>query len=113
MVDEARLRMISDGDAEGLQYLLGIYLRETEKELRQLRDAVANRAVNEVERRAHGIAGSSLSYGMNAIVPVLRALEQEAQRSDLSRATERLDDAEHNFARIQNFLSLRYPHPPK
>jgi HPt (histidine-containing phosphotransfer) domain-containing protein len=104
-VNKEQLLAATEDDREGLRRLLGIYIHETQHELPLLRAAVETGNAAEVRRLAHGMAGGSMTYGMVAIAPPLRALEEDAKQSNLSHGLERVAEAEAQFARILAFVN--------
>jgi len=86
LVDEERLRLICDGDAEGLQYLLGVFVTQTEIDLKAMRAFAADRQLKELHRVSHGVAGACETYGVPVLVPPLRVLEAMAKAGLLTDA---------------------------
>jgi len=105
LVDEERLRLICDGDAEGLQYLLGVFVTQTEIDLKALRGFVKDGPIKELHRVSHGIAGACETYGIPILVPPLRALEVMAKAGHVTDgAAELLELVETNFDRVRHCL---------
>jgi two-component system sensor histidine kinase/response regulator len=107
IVDESRLRDISDGDESALQELAHIFIDDTVRELEALETAITAKLVPEATRRAHGIAGAALTYGMPSLAVPLRALEADGKVGHLDRAKEYHTAAVAQFVQIQDFFSRR------
>jgi CheY-like chemotaxis protein/HPt (histidine-containing phosphotransfer) domain-containing protein len=107
-VDEARLHLVSDGDAAGLRHLIAVYLKSTSDDISHLRQAVRAESVEEVHRIAHGCAGASESFGMTAIVGPLRDLVAMAKQGRLSDSAGPLvEEAGKEFGRMKSFLETK------
>ena len=112
-VDDARLRLISDGDVAGMNHLIKVYVQHTTGDLQKLSAAVTARNLEDVGLLAHGCAGASLSYGMTSIVPSLRALEAQAKQGQLGPdAAQLVQTAKNEFERIKLYLE-RYSEKDK
>jgi HPt (histidine-containing phosphotransfer) domain-containing protein len=103
-IDFDQLKLVSNNDPYDLEFLVSIYLRETEKELTRLEAAVQSANAQEVYRLAHANAGTSQSYGMLAVVAPLKQLETDARAGNLSNAAALLAETESQFQRMQTFL---------
>ena len=104
-VDMPRLLDLADNDPVGLRDLVALYLKQTTGQLEQLHTAITANDAPAVRRLAHSCAGASATCGINAIVPALRELEKQGHDGKLVTATELLQTANREFARIQNFLA--------
>jgi HPt (histidine-containing phosphotransfer) domain-containing protein len=112
-VDEERLRLVSDGNPQGLARLIATYLRSTQDDMQHLRQALKDGSAKEVHRVAHGCAGASETFGMTAIVTPLRELMNLTKQGRLTKsATLLLDQAQREFDRIKSYWKARQD-PPK
>jgi HPt (histidine-containing phosphotransfer) domain-containing protein len=103
-IDFDQLNLVSNNDPYDREFLISIYLRETRKDLELLKTSIQMGAVNEVHRLSHGCAGSSMSYGMVAVVPMLRQIEKDALSGNLENAAANLQEVERQFERILAFV---------
>src|SRR5665213_87596 len=93
-IDFEQLNMVSNNDPYDREFLVSIYLRETEKDLKKLKNAIQSGLAKDVYRMSHGCAGSSLSYGMIAVVAPLKKLEAQSREGRLDNAMELLEEVE-------------------
>jgi HPt (histidine-containing phosphotransfer) domain-containing protein len=102
-IDFDQLNMVSNNDPYDREFLVSIYLRETEKDLKSLRHAIQAGETKEVYRISHSCAGSSRSYGMCAVVPALKQMETESRAGDLRNAENLFLEIQTQFQRIKTF----------
>ena len=103
-IDFERLREVSDDDAEMINELIELYFSQTSEQLDGLEKAIAVRNFDSMHRAAHKIAGSSLTCGMNAIVPPIRELEQSGRNQTAENAERLFAEAQQAFERMKEFL---------
>jgi CheY-like chemotaxis protein/HPt (histidine-containing phosphotransfer) domain-containing protein len=107
-VDIERLKEVSDGSPERLRELISLYFSQAEELIKEAGAAIAAGNAKEVTRLAHKLAGSSLSCGMTAIVPLLQELEQQGKQGRLSHADRLLAEAKEKLksirCRLANYL---------
>jgi len=104
LIDMRRLLETTDNDPEALRELSRIYLEETFLSLRSLRRAIRDKNAAEVRRLGHGCAGSSLSFGMKAMVAGMRDLETMGLQNQLDAAETTLQQAEVQYDRLRTAL---------
>jgi HPt (histidine-containing phosphotransfer) domain-containing protein len=92
------------GVSEHFNELVGLYLKQTTEQLRQMRLAHEVGALPQVATIAHSCAGASATCGMMAIVPLLRRLEQLAHQNDLNGSAPVLKSIDQEFERIKEYL---------
>jgi HPt (histidine-containing phosphotransfer) domain-containing protein len=95
---------MSGSDEESVRELADLYLAQTDEQMRELRAAIDALSAKEIERIAHKAAGASSTCGMSAIVPHLRALEQDARAEQLDNASALYHATIQDLARIRTFL---------
>ena len=86
--------------------MVNVYLQETERDLMRMKKAILADDADLVYRLAHGCAGASLSYGMIAVLPVIREIEIKAKIGNLDDAMVHWAEAQRQFSRIQTFLKV-------
>jgi len=108
-IDFDQLNLVCNNDPYDREFLVSIYLRETEKELRRLSAAIQAGNSQEVYRMSHSSAGSSQSYGMAAVVPALKQLELESREGNLRNSQVLFQEIETQFKRIRTFAMTMPP----
>jgi two-component system, sensor histidine kinase len=103
-VDRERLRDLAGGDAQTFRRLAEHSLQQTAVLIGQLQAAIRSGSGEEVERLAHSAAGSSLSCGFVALVPLFRELEHLGSEGRLAEAVPFGERMETELARIERFL---------
>lgn len=93
-IDFERLREVCGGDAEMMEEIVELYFSQTAEQMIELKKAIYAQNFDAVFKSAHKIAGSSLTCGMNAIVPSIRELEQYG-RNRIGENAEQLFEAAH------------------
>jgi CheY-like chemotaxis protein/HPt (histidine-containing phosphotransfer) domain-containing protein len=107
IVDLDRLSELAGGDQGAIRDLENLYLTQTTSQIEELKTAVRQGIVREVERLAHKSAGASATCGMNSIVPILRELERQGREGKLSGADLLAAQAGKELERIRVFLKNR------
>ncbi|HLM60286.1 MAG TPA: response regulator, partial [Pyrinomonadaceae bacterium] len=103
-VNIERLRDMSSDDEELMRELVELYLGQMSENIEKLKAAVEAEQPEELKRIAHTAIGSSATCGMDAVVPLLRELEN-ADYADLSiDALPLVNRVEEQFERIEAFL---------
>jgi two-component system sensor histidine kinase/response regulator len=100
-IDMEHLRHVTDNDEQGMQRLVGIYLKETRSELEQLALAVRDKNALEIRRLAHGVKGASAAYGMTQIVVYFQELEIQGRDNQLNECMDSLRKAQNEFQAIE------------
>jgi PAS domain S-box-containing protein len=93
LLDVELLEEMSKTGPDGLSELVDLYLTQAKEIMADLRTAIAAGAAEDVKQLAHKFAGSSAVCGVKAIVPPLRALEQQGKEGRLSEADQLLAQA--------------------
>jgi HPt (histidine-containing phosphotransfer) domain-containing protein len=83
--------------AEHGQELVDMYLMTTAKELKRLRDALDQRALDKVVKLAHAAIGASGVMGFAEMAELLKALEQAAHQNLVPQAQKNLAEVESAF----------------
>jgi CheY-like chemotaxis protein len=101
------LNDLTDGDADSLRELVGLFFKQTSQQLAQLEAAVRANKAEDVRRVAHSCAGASATLGMTRFVPLLRKLERQGASGMLTSATQVYEDTAREFKLIQDFLTAQ------
>lgn len=88
------------GDNDLLQDLCNIFLEESPKLLSKLRQAVADRNFEAVQRAAHSLKGEASYLGAAAASQNARQLEQMAEQKTLDGAAEQLTILERQLDKL-------------
>lgn len=105
-IDFERLREVSDNDAEVFYELVELYFSETGNQLIELKGAVEEKDFDSIYRAAHKILGSSLTCGMNKIVPPLQSLEQDGKNRNSENAGQLFEQTLHAFEQMREFFNV-------
>lgn len=108
LVDVDRLTEFAGGGPESLDELIGLYVQQTEEQLRKLQESLKAGVPSELARIAHSCAGASATCGMVALVPLMRRLEHLGQENDLHAAPELLNQIQSEYHRTKKFLEVRF-----
>ncbi len=103
-VDVELLLEVGGGNGPGVQDLVEFYLQKATAVIAQMKQPLAARGFQSLERAAHSLKGSSATCGMQAVVPALRELEdlsRTGQHDHLEPLMIRIEEA---FERIKLFL---------
>jgi CheY-like chemotaxis protein len=105
-VDMSRMMDLTDGNMDQLRELVDMYLKQTQPQIGQMREAVRDGMADQARRVAHSCAGASATLGMTRLVPFLRELEKLGASGTLTGAGEICEHIAKEFERIREFLSL-------
>jgi len=94
-----------DGDEELLAELAGLFLEDAPGLLAQIKDGVAQRDGNRLERAAHSLKGSASNIDALATVEAARALETIARDGELSQVGPVAARVEGEVARLTDVLT--------
>ena len=92
------------GNEEQFHEMIHLYLEDTPRHIRAMREALAASDAPALERAAHQLKGSSGSFGTLGMVGLCQELETQARASALSEAPDRLRDLEAEYQRVQEVL---------
>ena len=106
-VEMERLNELTDGNADSIQELVDLFLKQTAQQLEQLKAAVRANKADDVRRLAHSCAGASATLGMTRFVPLLRELEKQGASGALTTAAQVYEDAAREYKLIQDFLATQ------
>lgn len=91
---ESRALVQVEGDEKLLHEIIAIFMEEAPKLLAKLRQAIATRDVELLERTAHNLKGQLGYLGAGAAAQKSRELEDTGHRGDLARAPQIADELE-------------------
>ena len=103
-VDMDRMMDLTDGKNDSLRELVEMYLKQTHKQFDQMCAAVSEKNADTLRRISHSCAGASATLGMTQLVPKLRELEKLGGAGSVAGAAEILEQAAHEYLRVQEFL---------
>src|SRR5262245_43715483 len=92
------------GDARFLGELIDDYVRDAARLVVAMRQAIAARRADDLERAAHTLRGTSASLGADLLPAFCQDLEALARTGGLEGADERLAAVEAEVARVQEAL---------
>jgi HPt (histidine-containing phosphotransfer) domain-containing protein len=105
-VDLERLCEFSDGTADGVRTLAGLFLDELEEAARALALSAAAGAWTELETIAHRSGGTAGACGAVALAGVLLQLESMAHGGQVEQAAGLLPQLERELTAVRQFLRL-------
>jgi signal transduction histidine kinase/DNA-binding response OmpR family regulator/HPt (histidine-containing phosphotransfer) domain-containing protein len=106
-VDTDVLDELRELAGDGLGDLMALFLRETQTRLMALRAAAEPLDRTELSRVAHGVAGSSVSFGACALAARCRELEKTSATADPADLATLVNHIESDFARARDQLTRR------
>jgi HPt (histidine-containing phosphotransfer) domain-containing protein len=89
-----------EGDGQFLKELIGIYLEDTPKQLRQLDEALARQDAAVVTRAAHTIKGSSGNFGAAEFARLAKEIEAAGKANNLGVAAALVPEFKRQFERV-------------
>lgn len=88
---DRRIAMVRVGeDAALLQEIAALFLVESQKDLEQIRSAIAAADAHAVERAAHGLKGAAANFGAAAAVEAAQRLEVLGRAGNLEETPDAL-----------------------
>jgi HPt (histidine-containing phosphotransfer) domain-containing protein len=113
----SRLADLTEGNPESMRELVDLFYTQTEKQFKQIEDAVRANKPADVGHIAHSCKGASATLGMTRLAAVLLKLEKLGKSGALTGAEEFCAEARREFKDIQTFLAghpaLAMTPPPK
>jgi len=103
-VDMGRMKDLTDGNMEGMRELVEMYLKQTFKQMAQLKSAIRDQQSESVRHLAHSSAGANATLGMGQMHTILRALEKLGGSGVLTDADRIYADGLREFLRVQEYL---------
>ncbi|SRR5258708_4737731 len=103
-VDLPRLEECSDGTADGVRTLVGIFLSDVEEAIRALSTAVDEDRVADVGRLAHRAGGASGACGAAHLAQLLRVLEELARGGHIDGSATLMREVDDELSRVARFL---------
>ena len=104
-MDMSRLTDLTEGNADSMRELLGLFDKQTTQQLKQIEEAVRAGEAAEVGRVAHSCKGASATLGMSRLAAVLLQLEKSGKAGDLTGAPALCANAWKEFKDVQSFLA--------
>lgn len=92
------------GDEDLLREIGALFLQEYPPAISDLRTAVADRDSKLIERKAHSLKGSVLTFGSGVAYEATLELEMQGRSGDLSEVDSNFERAELSLARLCNEL---------
>jgi signal transduction histidine kinase/DNA-binding response OmpR family regulator len=93
-----------EGDEKLLHEIVAIFVDEAPKLLAALRQAIASRNLEQVERTAHNLKGQLGYVGATAAAQKSRELEDSGHRGDLARAQRIVDELEKEITEVMESM---------
>ena len=88
------------GDAALLREIAGLFLTESEKQIQEIRSAIATGDAHAVEQAAHSLRGAVANFGAAAAVAAAQRLEQLGSAGDLKDAAAALTALERTLTTL-------------
>ncbi|MFA5974579.1 MAG: PAS domain S-box protein [Elusimicrobiota bacterium] len=103
-VDLADLLESMGNNPAELQTLFRIFWDEITERLQGLESTLRSADATAAAAVAHGLIGTSASYGVSAVVPLLRGIEKRAKAKDLTGSDALLVEIRAQFKRAQEYM---------
>jgi CheY-like chemotaxis protein len=104
-VDMSRLADLTEGSPESMRELVDMFYKQTERQFKEIEDAVNVNDFAAVGHIAHSCKGASATLGMTRLAAVLLKLEKMGKSGVLTGAEEFCAEARREFKDIQSFLA--------
>jgi len=104
-VDREALMERLGGDASLLKEIVDLFVLDCSRLLADMKEAVAQRDAERLEKAAHSLKGSVGNFGAPRAVATLADVEALARRWDLFAASEALGKAEQELDQVKKALS--------
>ena len=104
-VEMTRLMDLTEGNADSVRELVEMFYQQTEKQLKQIEDAIRAGKAAEVGHVAHSCKGASATLGMTRLAAVLLKLEKLGKSGALNGSEQLCAAARGEFKIIRDFLS--------
>jgi len=98
------LREMAGGDTEFLVDLIDTFLADAPQMLADMRQALADGNAALLRRSAHSLKSNSAEFGATALSALCRELEELAKASALDGVSEKIAQAEAEYAKTQAAL---------
>ena len=108
-VDWAKLTKLFQKNTDGLNALLTSFQKQTEQALDKMERVIKQDDNKELMISAHRSKGACANFGFNSLVPLLDDLEVMAERNDLTKAEQKLDEVKACFAAVCSELQEKRP----
>ena len=99
------LCFLHGNNREGLDRLIGEFIMSTRSAVAELRIAVVNRSVPDVQRISHSVKGASAQLGGARLAAACSGLEQCAKANDLSDSDRQMEELESDFRGLEGVLT--------
>jgi signal transduction histidine kinase/DNA-binding response OmpR family regulator len=104
LVDVAKLREVTGGDATLIQEFADLYVTQSLEAIVSLNDAVTSKDFQAIQRLAHRAYGSSANLGIHAVAALLKKLEGAADAADATRVESLWKETRRTLERSCDFL---------
>jgi signal transduction histidine kinase/HPt (histidine-containing phosphotransfer) domain-containing protein len=104
-VDMSRLADLTEGSPESMRELVDMFYKQTERQFKEIEDAVRANDFAAVGHIAHSCKGASATLGMTRLAAVLLKLEKLGKSGVLTGAEGFCAEARREFKDIQSFLA--------
>ena len=104
-VEMTRLMDLTDGNVDSARELIDMFYGQTEKQLKQIDDALRANQASDVGHVAHSCKGASATLGMTRFAAVLLKLEKLGKSGVLTGGDELSAEARREYKEIQIFLT--------
>ena len=108
-IDQAKLKELIDlfGDREEVRDLFDEFFADLPARLETLRTGLKSLTVDEVNRAAHALKGSSANLGATQVTETARKIEESARAKTLDGSANNLKRLEAELSDLQAWLRLK------
>jgi two-component system sensor histidine kinase/response regulator len=104
LIDLKRIEETAGGDAAFVREVIDLYVEETAKQIREIRQALSDRDSHRLERRAHAVKGASANVGAETMRAIALELETLGREGAVEEAAETVAWLEEEFSRLKSHL---------
>ena len=103
-IDLAKLEKITKGDKEFQQLLLTIFMEDAPGFVEEIKNALATKDYDTLEKKAHQLKGSSASIAMFELSTIAEKFERQGNNKHIEDAGAMVEQMEAMLKQVQLFL---------
>ena len=103
------LHSLSDSDHEFEMTLLGLFLQDCQEQLKQLRAAIAQPNIKQIEKISHYIKGASANVGAQYMQHYAQQIETQVRHTQIACFDNEMRRLETSFSIVQDMFAAQQP----
>ena len=106
-IDWSYLHTLSDEDHDFEMTLLELFLQDCQEQLKQLKEAIAQSNIKQIEKNSHYIKGASANVGAQYMQHYARQIEQQVRHTQLTCLDGEMSRLETSFSIVQEIFAAQ------